>query len=64
MSIRCQKGITLIELLMVVSTIGVMVAAATAVSLPILAREQMRSALYDVQSFMQLAKIESVSKNR
>ena len=54
----------MIELVVVVSTMSLVMAAAAAVSVPIIARENMRSTVYDIQTFLQLAKLESVSRNR
>ena len=61
---RDQRGLTLIELIVVVAVVSVMVGITVAYSLPWLAKETMRSGANDVQSFMQLAKIEAVSRNR
>jgi prepilin-type N-terminal cleavage/methylation domain-containing protein len=59
-----QQGFTIIELLIVVAVGTLLLAATTAYSLPMLARETMRSAIYDVQTYLQLARIEAVSRNR
>jgi Tfp pilus assembly protein FimT len=54
---------SLIELIVVVALASIAVAIAVAYSTPWIARESMRSAANDVQSFLQLAKIEAVSRN-
>ena len=59
-----QKGMTLIELVIVVALAGVTLVATATYSLPWLARERARSAVYDVQSYLQLTRIEAVSRNR
>ena len=59
-----QKGMTLVETLLVVSAAALVLAATAAYSLPWIARENMRSAVYDVQTYVQLARIEAVSRNR
>jgi prepilin-type N-terminal cleavage/methylation domain-containing protein len=61
---RSQRGMSLIELVVVVA-IGCLAVAVTVIcSAPWVARESMRSAANDVHSFMQLAKIEAASRNR
>jgi prepilin-type N-terminal cleavage/methylation domain-containing protein len=59
-----QKGMTLIELTIVLSLASVTLVAAATYSLPWIARERTRSAVYDVQSYLQLTRIEAVSRNR
>ena len=59
-----QKGMTLIELVIVVALASVTLVAAATYSLPWIARERARSAVYDVQSYLQLTRIEAVSRNR
>lgn len=59
-----QKGMTLIELVIVVALAGVTLVATATYSLPWIARERARSAVYDVQSYLQLTRIEAVSRNR
>jgi prepilin-type N-terminal cleavage/methylation domain-containing protein len=61
---RAQRGLTLIELIVVVAVASVLVGITVAYSVPWLAKETMRSGANDVQSFMQLAKVEAVSRNR
>jgi Tfp pilus assembly protein FimT len=58
------KGMTLIETLLVLSAAALMLVATAAYSIPWLARENMRSAVYDLQTYMQLTRIEAVSRNR
>jgi len=61
---RTEAGMTLIELVIVVAVAAMMLVIVAAISIPWLQREAMRSAVYDVQTYVQLAKIESVSRNR
>ena len=61
---RNQHGMTVAELLVVLVIAGLVVAVAVVVSTPWMAEESMRSAAMDVQSMMQLARIEAVSRNR
>jgi len=55
---------TLIELVIVVSLASVTLLATATYALPWIARERARSAVYDVQSYLQLTRIEAVSRNR
>ncbi len=59
-----QKGITLIELLIVVAMASLALLAVGTYAVPWVAREGLRSAVYDVQTYMQLARIEAISRNR
>ena len=59
-----ERGMTLIETLLVVSLASLVLIATAAYSVPWIAREKMRSAIYDVQTYMQLARIEAVSRNQ
>lgn len=61
---RTQKGVTLIELLLVLSALSLALLAVASYSLPWIARESAKSAAYDVQTHMQLARIEAVGRNR
>jgi len=58
-----QRGVTLIEMVAVVAVASVMLVSAIGYSVPWMAKQTMRSAVHDVRSFMQLAKIEAVSRN-
>ena len=59
-----QRGMTLIEVLVVLVLSAVAILAISMYAIPWIARETVRSAVYDVQHYMQLAKIEAVSRNR
>ena len=59
-----QKGITLTELLIVVAMVSLGLLAVGTYTVPWAAREGLRSAVYDMQTYMQLARIEAVSRNR
>jgi len=54
---------TLIELLLVLVMASLVLVAAMAYSIPWLARESTRGAAFDVQTFIQLARIEAVTRN-
>jgi prepilin-type N-terminal cleavage/methylation domain-containing protein len=61
---RNERGMTLIELMLVVAVASLALIATAAYSVPWIAREKMRGAVYDVQLYMQLARIEAVSRNQ
>lgn len=61
---RNEKGMTLIETLLVVAVASLVLIATAAYSVPWIAREKMRGAVYDVQLYMQLARVEAVSRNQ
>ena len=61
---RGNQGFTLVETLVVLSLAAVIVGVSAAYSIPAIARSKMRSAINDVQSFMQLARIEAISRSR
>ena len=58
-----ERGMTLIETLLVVAVASLALMATAAYSVPWIAREKMRGAVYDVQLYMQLARVEAVSRN-
>lgn len=58
-----EQGVTLVELLAVVAVASVTLVAAVGYSVPWMASQTMRSALHDVYGFMQLARMEAVSRN-
>jgi prepilin-type N-terminal cleavage/methylation domain-containing protein len=60
---RNQKGMTLLELVIVLAVALAAVAITGALSGPWIARESMRGAVGNVNSYLQLAKIEAVSRN-
>ena len=59
-----ENGTTLIELLMVLALGTILLSMGVVYSIPMLLREGMRDATYDVQTFFQLARIEAVSRSR
>jgi len=62
--VRDQRGVTVFELLIVVAIVSVAVTVTVVYSTPWMVRESMRGAANHVSSFMQLTKIEAVSRNR
>lgn len=59
-----ESGMTLIEIMVVLATAALVISAAFIYSLPWISRETMRSTAFDVQTYLQLARIEAVSRNR
>jgi Tfp pilus assembly protein FimT len=64
MSNHHERGATLIDLVTVLAISGVMVVAAIGYSLPWMASQTLRSDQHMLAGFLQLAKIEAVSRNR
>jgi prepilin-type N-terminal cleavage/methylation domain-containing protein len=62
--VRQAAGFTLVELLVVVAIATLVVGVTVSYAVPILARETLRSSTYDVQTYLQLARVEAVSRNR
>ena len=58
------RGFSLTELLVFTALFGVALVATAYFSLPMLGRELARSAAYDVESFLRLARTEALSRNR
>lgn len=61
---RDERGVTTLELLVVVTILAVGVTFTAIHSMPWMARESMRSAANTMVSFMQLTKMEAASRNR
>jgi prepilin-type N-terminal cleavage/methylation domain-containing protein len=61
---KSERGLTLIELVIVVALAALVLVTVAAYSVPMIARQAGRSGIYDVQNFMQLARIESVKRNQ
>jgi len=59
-----QQGLTTLELLAVFALLLVVLTAVAAYSVPAIARATVRSAVYDMQSFVQLTRIEAIKRNR
>ena len=56
-----QRGVTLIELLIVLAVASLALLAVGTYAVPWIAREGLRSAVYDVQTYMQLARPSSTA---
>jgi prepilin-type N-terminal cleavage/methylation domain-containing protein len=59
-----EQGMTLIETLLVIALASLVLVTTAAYSVPWIAKEKMRSAVYDIQTYLQLARIEAVSRNQ
>jgi prepilin-type N-terminal cleavage/methylation domain-containing protein len=59
-----ETGMSLTELVIVLVLVAVLLAATATYSVPWLAREEMRGAVYTVQTHLQMARIQAVSRNR
>lgn len=61
---RNEKGMSLIEVLLVLVAASLLITAVASFSLPWMARESTKGAIYTVQTYLQLARIEAVTRNR
>jgi Tfp pilus assembly protein FimT len=59
-----ERGASLVETLVVLALAGVALAAGTNTSIDWMAREEMRSSVYSVQTYLQTARLQAVSRNR
>jgi Tfp pilus assembly protein FimT len=59
-----ERGITMVELLVVATLASLVVVSAITFAYPWIARERMRSAIYDVQTYVQLSRVEAVNRNQ
>jgi Tfp pilus assembly protein FimT len=58
-----QAGITILELVVTLFLAAVLLATTASLAIPWLAREAVRSATHEIQSALQLARVESVKRN-
>ena len=61
---RGEQGTSLAEITVVMVVMALIVTAVGSYSLPWLGREEMRGAVYQVQQFLQLARTQSIARNR
>ena len=61
---RGERGMSLAELTVVMVIAALVISAAVTYAIPWLGREEMRGAVYHVQQFLQLARIQAVTRNR
>ncbi|HEV8702736.1 MAG TPA: prepilin-type N-terminal cleavage/methylation domain-containing protein [Candidatus Polarisedimenticolia bacterium] len=61
---RSERGMSLAELTVVMVLVAVVTTAVATYSIPWLGREEMRGAVYTIQEYLQLARVQAVSRNR
>jgi len=61
---RRGRGYTLVELVVVLVVFAFLITATITYALPWFAREDMRSAVYQVQTHLQVSRIQAVTRNR
>ncbi len=61
---RSEHGMSLAEVTVVMVLVAVITTAVATYSIPWLGREEMRGAVYTVQEYLQLARVQAVSRNR
>src|SRR6266850_7958580 len=61
---RGEQGMSLAEISVVLVVMAIIVTAVGTYSIPWLGREEMRGAVYQVQQYLQLARIQAISRNR
>ena len=61
---RGERGMSLAELTVVMVLVAVVTTAVATYSIPWLGREEMRGAVYTIQEYLQLARVQAVSRNR
>jgi len=59
-----ERGVSLAEVTIVMVIIAMLITVTMTYTIPWLGREEMRSAIYQVQEYLQLARILAVSRNR
>ena len=60
---RAERGYTLPELIVVLAIISLLITVTITYALPWFAREDMRSAVYQVQVHLQVARVQAVTRN-
>jgi prepilin-type N-terminal cleavage/methylation domain-containing protein len=61
---RQESGFSLVEVVIVMVLAGLLITASVVYALPWFGREDMRGAVYDVQTYLQLTKVQAVTRNR
>ncbi|PYT33501.1 MAG: hypothetical protein DMF52_15480 [Acidobacteria bacterium] len=61
---RGEQGMSLAEITVVMVVMAVIVTAVGSYSIPWLAREEMRGAVYQVQQYLQLSRAQAITRNR
>ena len=61
---RQEDGYSLVKAVVVMVLAGLPITAGVVYALPWFGREDMRGAVYDVQTYLQLTKVQAVTRNR
>ena len=61
---RNERGMSLAEVTIVMVLVAIITTAVATYSIPWLGREEMRGAVYTIQEYLQLARVQAVSRNR
>src|SRR6266705_2244353 len=61
---RSDRGMSLAEVTVVMVVVAIIATAAATYTIPWLGREEMRGAVYQVQQYLQLARVDAISRNR
>ncbi len=61
---RAERGVNLPEIVIVLALVALVVAAAATYGISWIGREEMRGAVYQVQTHLQLSRIQAVTRNR
>lgn len=59
-----ERGMSLAEVTIVMVLVAIITTAVATYSIPWLGREEMRGAVYTIQEYLQLARVQAVSRNR
>ena len=59
-----EAGFTMAEVVVATSIVALVMTSAVSAALPALAREKLRSATYELQSTLQVSRIEAIARNR
>ena len=61
---RSERGMSLAEVTVVMVVVAIIATATATYTIPWLGREEMRGAVYQVQQYLQLARVHAISRNR
>jgi prepilin-type N-terminal cleavage/methylation domain-containing protein len=61
---RGDEGMSLAEVTVVMVVVALIATAAASYTIPWLGREEMRGAVYQVQQYLQVARVQAISRNR
>ena len=61
---RSEQGMSLAEVTVVMVVVAIVATAVATYAIPWLGREEMRGAIYQVQQYLQLARVQAITRNR